>query len=113
MNEKDEIKQKLKDFSNLLDSIDNLEDKKKSLWREIYINAVTDRDNAYTMFMHLHELVVDDGTQHAIHGPNIAKYLERMSRANDQLIKLAELIANETNKEEAINPDEIFKKIRG
>jgi hypothetical protein len=113
MIDKPEIKEKLKDFSKLLDSIDNLEDKKKSLWREIYQNAITDRDNAYTMFLHLHELVIGDGTQHAIHGPNIAKYLERMSRSTDQLIKLAELIANETNKEQSINPDEIFKKIRG
>lgn len=113
MNEREEIKQKLKDFSSLLDSIDNLEDKKKSLWREIYQNAITDRDNAYTMFMHLHKLVIDDGTQHAIHGPNIAKYLERMSRANDQLLKLVELIADETKNENTINPDEIFKKIKG
>lgn len=109
----EKVVEKLKDFSNLLDTLDNLEDKKKALWIEIYQNAITDRDNAYTMFMHLHKLVIDDGTQHAIHGPNIAKYLERMSRANDQLIKLAELIANETSKQDTINPDEIFKKIKG
>lgn len=107
------VKEKLKSFSGLLDTIENLEDKKKALWKEIYENAITDRDNAYTMFMHLHEFVIGDSAQHAIHGPNIAKYLERMGKCNDQLIKLAELIASESSREEKINPSDIFKKISG
>ena len=32
----EKTKEKVKQFSELLDSIDSLEDKKKSLWKEIY-----------------------------------------------------------------------------
>jgi hypothetical protein len=35
-----------------------------------------------------------------------------MSKANDQLIKLAELVAKSEAASEAIDPDELFNKIR-
>ena len=41
------------------------------------------------------------------------KYIERMSKSNDQILKLAELIAKEEEKVEAISEDEIFGKING
>ena len=37
---------KIKDFSDLLDSLENTEDKKKLLWKEAYQNAVEDRESA-------------------------------------------------------------------
>ena len=40
----------------------------------------------------------------------MSKYLERMSKSNDQILKLAELIAKEQEKDE-ISPDDIFNKI--
>ena len=39
------------------------------------------------------------------------KYLERMSKSNDQIIKLAELIAKEQERENTVSPDDIFKSI--
>ena len=36
----------LKDFSDLLDTISSVEDKKKSLWKLIFENSITDRNNA-------------------------------------------------------------------
>ena len=34
-----------------------------------------------------------------------------MSKSNDQIIKLAELIAKEQEKQDAVSPDDIFKSI--
>ena len=43
----DKIKEKdkkIQKFSDLLDSLETTEDKKKHLWREIYENALNDRE---------------------------------------------------------------------
>lgn len=106
------IEEKIKDFSELLEQIDNVNDKKKRLWKEIYENAVTDRQNAYVLFMTLVDIVEDKSTEHAIHGRTLATYIEKMSKANDQIIRLAELVAKSEHKEtEEIDPEEMFKKI--
>jgi len=86
------INVKIAGFKDLLDSITSLQDKRKILWQDIYTNALQDRDYAFQMYTHLSGFVSADAQQHALHGPNIAKYIERMSRANDQLLKLAELV---------------------
>lgn len=105
------LQKKISDFSALLDTINSLSDKKKELWKQIYENAVTDREAAYTMYNELFRTVMGKSTEHAVHGQNINKYIERMSKANDQLIKLAELIATAESKEQDINPDDVFDKI--
>ena len=38
--------EKIKDFSDLLDSLENTEDKKKLLWKDSYKNALDDRETA-------------------------------------------------------------------
>ena len=43
----------------------------------------------------------------------MSKYLERMSKSNDQILKLAELIAKEQEATETVSDDEIFSKIMG
>lgn len=106
------VKERIKDFSSLLEEIDSLNDKKRRLWTEIYENAITDRHNSYAMFVKLVMIVQDKSSEHAVHGKTMATYLERMSKSNDQLIKLAELIAKADSKSEEISPDEIFDKIR-
>ena len=103
---------KMKKFKELLDNIESLEDKKKALWLEIYENAITDRMNSHTLFIELHDVVANDPTQHAIQGPQLAKYIERMSRSTDQLIKLAELIAEAEKKAGEINGEEIFSSTK-
>jgi hypothetical protein len=40
---------------------------------------------------------------HSTHGTLATKYLERMSKSNDQIIKLAELIAKEQEKENTVS----------
>lgn len=108
-----DIEEKVKDFSHLLDQIEGLSDKKKRLWKEIYENAVYDRQNAYMLFVKLVQIVEDKSTEHAVHGKSLSSYIEKMSKANDQLIKLAELISKAENISNEINADEMFKKING
>lgn len=107
-----EVSEKVKDFSTLLDQIESLSDKKKRLWKEIYENAVIDRQHAYAVFLELSQIVRGKSTEHAVHGRTIATYIERMSKANDQLIKLAELIARADNSSKEINPDDMFNMIK-
>ncbi len=107
------INERVKRFSTMLDTIESVDDKKKQLWREIYTNAITDRHNALMCYNDLMMQVIGKNTsnEHAIHGPNLSKYIERMSRSNDQLIKLAELVAATQEKSEELNPDDIYSKL--
>lgn len=107
-----ELRTKVEDFSSLLEQIESLSDKKKRLWKEIYENAIIDRQHAYAMFIELSTIVKGKSTEHAVHGKTLATFIERMSRANDQLIKLAELIAKADKSSEEINPEEMFSRIR-
>lgn len=106
LNEKDK---KIKQFSDILDSLTSTEDKKKMLWKEIYENAVNDRENAGILFTDTLMQIKGNAANHNILGPVVVKYIERMSRANDQILKLAELIANEESKE--MSMDSIYDKI--
>lgn len=107
------IEDRIRDFGELLKSIESLDDKKRALWKEIYENAVSDRQNSYVMFTKLVRIVQDKSVEHATHGRTIATYIERMSKATDQLIKLAELIAKAQSGDEAIDADDVFSKIKG
>lgn len=108
------LESKVKDFSDLLKQIDGVSDKKKKLWMEIYENAIADRQNAYILFTTLVGIVEDKSTEHAIHGKTLSTYIERMSKANDQLIKLSELISkSETKEDTTIDPEDMFKRIGG
>lgn len=106
------LQEKVKDFSSLLKQIETIDDKKKQLWKEIYENAICDRQNAYIMFVKLVMIVQDKSTEHAVHGRSLSSYIERMSKANDQLIKLAELVAKAESAAEIIDPEDVFDKIR-
>ena len=104
---------KIKNFSDILDNIDSLQDKKKLLWKEIYENAVNDRENARMLYNDAYLNLTGALSDHANVGSVIAKYLERMCRSNDQILKLAELIAKEEEKANTVSPDDIFSQIEG
>lgn len=111
MNNSD-VEVKINAFKDLVDQIEELDSKEKQLYKEIYENAVTDRQNAYTLFLKVCEIVQDKSSEHAVHGKSIATYIEKMSKANDQLIKLAELIRNaKQESEDKLNPEDIFNAI--
>lgn len=103
--------ERVKDFSDILDSIESLDTKKKVLWKEIYENAITDRGNAYVMFAKLVRICEENSTEHAVHGRTVSAFIERMSRANDQLLKLVDIIRREEEKADSIDSDDMFDKI--
>tara|TARA_B100000686_G_C16734215_1_gene942620 strand:- start:13 stop:375 length:363 start_codon:yes stop_codon:yes gene_type:complete len=105
----DEKNNKIDKFSDLLDSLEQTEDKKKYLWKEIYENALTDRENANLLFTDLLIQSRGNSANHAMFGPIMSKYLERMSKSNDQILRLAELIAKE--EQGAIDHEDVFSKI--
>jgi hypothetical protein len=108
---KDEQDKKIKEFSDLLDSLEKTEDKKKMLWKESYQNALDDRENANILLVDLMKVSMNNSTNHLQFGTLMAKYLERMSKSNDQILKLAELIAKEQEANDSISSDEIFSQI--
>jgi len=104
---------KIEDFGDMLDAIESTEDKKRLLWKEIYENALNDRENAGMLFMDLMTQSQGNPGNHTTFGPIMAKYLERMSKSNDQILRLAEIIDKAESKAEVINPDDIFSEIGG
>lgn len=107
-----DVGERLKDFSGLLNEIDNLTEKKKKLWKEIYENAIRDRQHAYITLAQLLKISRDKSTELATHGRTIAAMLERMSKSNDQLIRLAELIAKAESPKGELTSDDVFDRIR-
>ena len=101
---------KIKEFSDLVDTLENTQDKKKMLWREAYQNALDDRESTNILFTDLMMQSTNNTANHMQFGPLMAKYLERMSKCNDQILRLAELIAKEEEKNE-ISADDIFNEI--
>jgi hypothetical protein len=100
---------KAKQFEELLESIEGLDDKKRILWTEIYKNAITDRESASILYTDTIMQLKGNAANHTILGPVVVKYIERMSRANDQLIKLAEIITKEDNR--PIDSNSIYDQI--
>ena len=104
-----EKEKKISKFAELLDSLENTEDKKKLLWKEIYENALTDRESAGILLTDLLMETRGSLANHGSYGSILSKYLERMSKSNDQILRLAELIAKE--EEKAIDMNDIYSKI--
>ena len=103
---------KIKEFADVLDSIESAEGKKKLLWKEIYENALTDRESAFILFHEAYSTMQQTAAEHITVGPVLNKYLERMNKANDQLLKLAEIIAKAEEHSAKIDPEEIFSQIK-
>ena len=104
-----EKEKKISKFAELLDSLENTEDKKKLLWKEIYENALTDRESAGILLTDLLMETRGSLANHGSYGSILSKYLERMSKSNDQILRLAELIAKE--EEKSIDMNDIYSKI--
>jgi hypothetical protein len=110
--EKTEKKElQIKNFADILDTLDSLEEKKKMLWKEIYEHSIEDREKAKLLFNDAYISMQGGINEHMNIGAIMSKYLERMCRSNDQILKLAELIAKEEEKSDGISDDDIFSKI--
>jgi hypothetical protein len=102
-------------FVDLLNSITTIDERLKLLWKQIYENALIDRRNAYMIWTDLYLTVHGNPEQHVIHGDHLSKYMERMEKANTQLLKLAELVYKAKDKQESDEtPDSrsIFERIK-
>jgi len=102
---------RLQEFKGMLDSMSSLEDKKKILWLHIYENALQDRRNSYALLFELIGGIKGNTAEHHLNGPVMAKYIERMSKANDQILKLAELIQKAQEESESVSEDEIWAQL--
>lgn len=112
LQEFDDVKKKVDTFSQVLEKIEHADSKKRILWKEIYENAMLDRQNAHILFVEAYTTMATGTTEHATLGSTLSKYMERMNKANDQLIRLAELISKSENDHNAINADDLFSQIQ-
>jgi hypothetical protein len=106
------VEEKIRDFSDILRDIESLDDKMRGLWRDVYENAISDRQNSYVMFTQLFALTNNKSTEWAVHGKTLMACVERMQKANEQLLRLADLIAQTKKRDDQLNPEELFKQIK-
>jgi len=106
------IEEKTKKFEDMLSELTSSEDKKKLLWKEIYENANLDRQNAHVLFVEAYTHMRTGIAEHAAIGAILSKYLERMNKSNEQLLKLAEVIARAEAENSKIDPDDLFSQIK-
>ena len=64
------------------------------------------------LYTDLYREVKGNPGNHTVHGTNMSKYLERMCKSNDQLLRLAEIVERTARTEIEINPDDVFEKIK-
>lgn len=105
---------KVEAFKDLLDSLTEIDSKKKILWKEIYDNAVNDRNLADMLFTDSWQRMNGaNALTHEVIGSTMSKYLERMCKSNEQILRLAELIQKAEEKSSKIDSDELFDEIMG
>ncbi len=105
--------EKIKNFTDLLDNLSTTDSKKKALWKEIYENAVSDRERASILYTEAYKSMGQSSTDHVAIGTTMTKYLERMCKSNDQILSLADLIQKSEAQQEKVNPNELFDQILG
>ena len=108
----EKIEEKAKKFEEMLSELVSSEDKKKLLWKEIYENANLDRQNAHVLFVEAYTQMRTGLAEHVAIGSTLSKYLERMNKSNEQLLKLAEIIAKAELENAKIDPDDLFSQIK-
>jgi hypothetical protein len=102
---------KIKQFSDILDNLAETDQKKKALWKEIYENAISDRERASILFTEAFKTMSGSSSDHTAIGGTLTKYLERMCKSNDQILQLASLINKAESADPKIDSEEIFSKI--
>ena len=69
----------------------------KELITQALENVKEDRAMASTLLIELMSVIKNDETKHQYSGPVAAKYLETLQRSNEQMVKLASLLAKKEN----------------
>lgn len=97
-----QVKSGLQDFTMLLTDLE-LDPRLASLWRLIYSNAMTDRKNAFALWLDLYVKTYNNEDKHFQHGQTLHKYMDIMTKSNQQLLKLAELVDKAREEKEKID----------
>lgn len=88
-------------FVALLERVSTVSEKKRFLWLDIYRNAYREHAAALTLFDEGYaSMETANEVSHAEVGPVLVKYLERANKANEQLLKLANMIEQEEQNSE-------------
>ncbi len=103
--------EKLKKFGDLLEKIEDVDSNVKSLWLEIYQNATADRERASMLYTDIFMDVRGSPEKHGLYGVQMTKYLERMCKSNDQLLRLTEMIERVERASAGVDANDIFEKI--
>lgn len=107
-----EQQDKLRDLDELLFDSEDIDDKVRSLWIEIYTNANDDRERISILYTDIFREMKGSPQGHAVYGPLVTKYLEKMAKANDQLLKLSEqIISFKHSNDTDIDPDDLLNSI--
>jgi ABC-type Fe3+-citrate transport system substrate-binding protein len=111
--------EKLENFKTVLNKLTAIDEKKKTLWLEIYENALEDRTRAAYLFDGC-LASMSTGTnssiaEHATIGTTMSKYIERLTKCNDQILQLVNMIlkAEQDSIETNVNYEELFDQIQG
>jgi len=105
---------RMEEFDKMLERLDStVDEKKRFLWKDIYRNAYEERETAYKLFNDAYagSTQTDTEAYHIEVGPVLVKYLERASKANEQLLKLASMV-EEAEKESGEESMDAFRKGR-
>ena len=111
--ESERLSNAIYDFEILLENSKDLDEKKRFLWKQIYRNAVDDRASAAALFNNAYASMGQTSTDHIAMGATLVKYLEKMSKSNQQLLDLSSLINKDEEQNSKIDPDDLFSKIEG
>tara|TARA_R110000803_G_scaffold138266_5_gene205104 strand:- start:200 stop:583 length:384 start_codon:yes stop_codon:yes gene_type:complete len=104
---------KIRSFGKILNEMKDIEQQKIYLWTEIYNNAAHDRATASALLAQCFSALGPTAAEHMSLGPTLVKYLERMGKANDQLLALSQVVAKEIAAQSTLNSDDLFAAIEG
>lgn len=107
----DEASKYTSEFEKLLEKIDYAAPETKKLWYEIYHAANEERAHAIMLFADVCKSILGNDAGHTLYGKIAAQYLERMSKANDQLLRLAELIESASAVDNDIDAEALYEEI--
>lgn len=106
-----DVERKVTLFGDLLGELSTSDEKRKYLWKEIYSNAVEDRASAQILYISLFSQLMQHDSDHLTKGQMLVRYLERMHRSNEQLLKLAEMIKASEDESSTIVVEDCFDEI--
>ena len=92
-------------LNSLIRQAEHVDPKQKFLWQRIFKNSVDDRRVASILLMDLYIATVQAAEKHVMHGDLLAKYMERMEKANAQIIKLSEMVQKALDSAPKEQPD--------